>query len=46
MKTLEFIRDFFALVGVGIIFYGSMLALAVGVCILFGKKRVNEDLLR
>jgi hypothetical protein len=43
MKTLEFIRYFLALVGVGIIFYGSMLALAVGVCILFGKKKVSEN---
>jgi len=44
MKTLEFIRDLMALVGVGMIFYGLMLALAFGVCILFTKRQVDENL--
>lgn len=44
MKTLEFIRDLMALVGIGMLFYGVMLTLAFGVCILFGKKQVDENL--
>jgi prolipoprotein diacylglyceryltransferase len=43
METLKFLRDLFALTGIGLVFYGLMFTLAVGFCILFGRKETSEN---